>query len=116
MCGAAGRKSLAQPTSHFDCGAYWYWNESDPVCVKIGPWWTPCPHAMTACLRTGATLTATPLEQAQEALVAAALEFTRFHVYSEFTRFHVYSSDITAAEAALEQAVAAYRAALDGAK
>ena len=73
VCGAAGHKSKAQPISHFDCGAYWYWSKHDPLCAEIGPWWKPCPHAMTAAVRCGATLEPTPLELARQALVDASV-------------------------------------------
>ena len=46
--------------------------QSEYALAPINAWVYGCPHAMTAALRTGATLHPTALEQARAALVDAA--------------------------------------------
>ena len=88
------------------CGAMW-------VSYSHGAteWLQPCVHAMTAALRVGATLQPTPLEQARQALVDAALRFD-----AEYQKFSssIYAEDWPdAAEAEFHSTARAYLALLE---
>lgn len=71
MCGTTNHEQYSDHDGpfgyNFVCGAYWT--------TMAGGWEFSCQHAMTACLRVGATLTPSPAEQARERLVAMAAEW-----------------------------------------
>ena len=88
----------------YSCNADWY----------DGRWVKSCSHAMTACLRTGATLTATPLEQAEKALVAAGVAYG--NAYQLWVSGQPYIETVNLAQAGLQDAALKLCALLDGAK
>lgn len=55
------------------CGAKWAQYNAHRVPLSPPEWVSDCSHAMDACLRTGATLHPTALEQARDALVGGAI-------------------------------------------
>lgn len=104
----------------FDCHAMWIEQE-----IPGGIWVWPCPHAMTACLRTGATLTATPLEQSEKALLRADLGVLQANAEWDAAfesddidgnALEPYTENVKAARNVWHEAVERYRTALDGAK
>ena len=118
VCGAKNlgwRKVSAQDwrVFRYQCGA----NYAPPGTIDVGAdWYKPCPHAMTAAVRCGATLEPTPLELARTALVDAAVKWLN-------AVYEVANSDSAGTEQAhfdrrnaadsLLHYVAAYRALLE---
>lgn len=86
---------------YYNCGARWARYTDDSV-----NWVAPCDHAMTAALRTGATLTPSPLELARDKLVEAAVaEQAAYEIWGHGGT----SAEYYEAEKKRKVAVAAYR-------
>ena len=84
--------------ARYQCGAVWI----------EGDWHKPCPHAMTAALRVGATLHPTAREQARDALVAAAVEYKNAN-----DALYAQALEVRGNDGTYDRVNAAYTALLD---